>query len=213
MSYEQAGSDAYVGSWPKDLETFANAYATQCATSNTQRPNNQSVAESGLVSTQSLFVYPNRSEAVAVLLENTRPADGSMEPTGVMACGFGQRRHGGAGQQPKRVDRRESTGALDDIWPEPIAATERRGPVLRFLAQFNDALIYVLLGAAAVTALLGHWIDTQVILAVVLVNAVIGFLQEGKAEKALEAIRDMLAPKANVIRNGDRKREHVNCGR
>ena len=84
--------------------------------------------------------------------------------------------------------------------PEPKA----RGPLIRFLAQFHSLLIYVLLAAAGVTALLGHWIDTSVILAVVLVNAVIGFLQEGKAEAALAAIKDMLAPKANVWRDGRR---------
>ena len=76
---------------------------------------------------------------------------------------------------------------------------------MRFLAQFQDVLIYVLLGAAVVTALLDHWIDAQVILAVVLVNAVIGYLQEGKAERALEAILGMLAPKASVIREGRRQ--------
>ena len=58
---------------------------------------------------------------------------------------------------------------------------KRRGPVLRFLARFHDVLIYVLLDAAALTALMEHWVDIQVVLAVVLINAVIGFLQEGKA--------------------------------
>ena len=89
--------------------------------------------------------------------------------------------------------------------PNRLPPPKRRGPLVRFLAQFHDILIYVLLGAAVVTALLGHWIDAQVILAVVLVNAVIGFFQEGKAENALDAIRDMLAPKASVVRGGDRK--------
>ncbi len=89
--------------------------------------------------------------------------------------------------------------------PNLLPPPKRQGPLLRFLAQFNNVLIYVLLGAAMVTALLGRWIDTQVILAVVLVNAVIGFLQEGKAENALDAIRDMLAPMASVIRGGHRK--------
>jgi magnesium-transporting ATPase (P-type) len=84
--------------------------------------------------------------------------------------------------------------------PEPKA----RGPLIRFLAQFHSLLIYVLLAAGAVTALLGHLIDTAVILAVVMVNAVIGFLQEGKAEAALAAIKDMLAPKASVLRDGRR---------
>lgn len=79
-----------------------------------------------------------------------------------------------------------------------------RGALLRFLAQFHNLLIYVLLAAALVTALLQHWIDTGVILTVVLVNAVIGFVQEGKAERALDAIRGMLSPKARVVRNGTR---------
>jgi len=78
------------------------------------------------------------------------------------------------------------------------------GPLERFLRQFNNLLIYVLLGAGAVTALLGHFVDTGVILAVVFVNATIGFVQEGKAESALAAIRNMLAPGATVIREGRR---------
>ncbi len=89
--------------------------------------------------------------------------------------------------------------------PNRLPAPKRRGAWLRFLAQFNDALIYLLLVAAIITAALGHGIDSGVILAVVLVNAVIGFVQEGKAEKALDAIRNMLAPKASVIRGGQRK--------
>lgn len=89
--------------------------------------------------------------------------------------------------------------------PNLLPQPKRQGPLRRFLAQFNNVLIYVLLVAVIITALLGHWIDAQVILAVVLVNAIIGFLQEGKAENALEAIRDMLAPKASVIREGHRR--------
>ncbi len=87
-----------------------------------------------------------------------------------------------------------------NLLPQP----KRRGALSRFLAQFNSLLIYVLLAAALVTAALGHWIDAQVILAVVIINAVIGFVQEGKAERALEAIRSMLAPAASVIRSGAR---------
>ncbi len=85
--------------------------------------------------------------------------------------------------------------------PEP----PRRSAILRFLAHFHNVLIYVLIASAAVTALLQHWVDTGVILAVVVVNAVIGFVQEGRAEQAMEAIRGMLAPRSAVLRDGLRQ--------
>ena len=82
---------------------------------------------------------------------------------------------------------------------------EKRSRLMRFLAQFRNLLIYILLGAAVVTALLGHWIDTGAIVAVVLINALIGYIQEGKAENAMDAIRGLLAPQA-VVRRGRRRR-------
>ncbi len=78
------------------------------------------------------------------------------------------------------------------------------GFIARLLLQFNNVLIYVLLGAAAITGLLQHWVDTGVILGVVIINALIGVIQEGKAEKALAAIRAMLSPSAMVKRDGKR---------
>jgi magnesium-transporting ATPase (P-type) len=71
----------------------------------------------------------------------------------------------------------------------------------RLLKQFHNVLIYVLIAAAAVTAALEHWIDTGVIVAVVIVNAVIGLIQEGRAEQAMAAIRSMLAPQASALRD------------
>ncbi|GIX54389.1 cation-transporting P-type ATPase [Sphaerotilus natans] len=88
--------------------------------------------------------------------------------------------------------------------PNRLAPPRRRGPLLRFVLQFHNILLYVMLGAAAITALLGHWVDTGVLLAAVVVNAIIGFIQEGKAESALEAIRSMLSPHATVLRGGRR---------
>jgi calcium-translocating P-type ATPase len=88
--------------------------------------------------------------------------------------------------------------------PNRLPEARSRGPVLRFLMQFHNVLIHVLIGAAVVTAALQHWVDTGVILGVVLANAVIGFVQEGKAEAAMAAIRDMLAPRAAVLREGRR---------
>lgn len=79
-----------------------------------------------------------------------------------------------------------------------------RSLLARFLAQLDSLLIYVLLGSAAITATLGHGLDTVVILAVVIINAVFGVVQEGKAERALDAIRAMISPTASVIRDGQR---------
>jgi len=88
--------------------------------------------------------------------------------------------------------------------PNKLPEAPPDGALRRFFRQFRNVLIYVLLAAAAVTAALGHLVDTGVILAVVLVNAVIGFVQEGRAAQALSAIRDMLAPEARVLRGGQR---------
>lgn len=93
---------------------------------------------------------------------------------------------------------------LETYGPNRLPEPPRRNALVRFLLHFHNILIYVLLGAAVITALLHHVVDTLVILAVVVVNAVIGFVQEGKAETAMEAIRQMLAPRAAVIRDAQR---------
>jgi calcium-translocating P-type ATPase len=98
----------------------------------------------------------------------------------------------------------EAIRRLHQYGPNRLPAKRSRGPLLRFLAQFNNILIYVLIAAAVVTATLQHWVDTSIILAVVLANAVIGFVQEGRAETAMAAIRNMLAPHAAVLRDGHR---------
>jgi len=87
-----------------------------------------------------------------------------------------------------------------NLLPQP----PRRSPFKRFFMQFHDVLIYVLLGAAAVTGLMADWVDAGVILGVVFINAVIGFVQEGKAEQAVDAIRSILTYEAMVLRNGRR---------
>ncbi|MBU1775359.1 MAG: HAD-IC family P-type ATPase, partial [Gammaproteobacteria bacterium] len=96
----------------------------------------------------------------------------------------------------------EATRRLAQHGPNRLTPPQKRGPLLRFLLQFHNVLIYVLLAAAVVTALLAHWVDTAVIVGVVVINAFIGFIQEGKAEQAMEAIRRMLAPEATVLRGG-----------
>jgi magnesium-transporting ATPase (P-type) len=86
--------------------------------------------------------------------------------------------------------------------PNQLPAPPSDSLLKRFLLQFHNVLIYILLAAAVGTGLLGEWIDTGVILGVVLINALIGVIQEGKAEKALDSIRAMLSPKAMVRRDG-----------
>ena len=85
-----------------------------------------------------------------------------------------------------------------NLIPEP------RGPgaIRRFLQQFQNMLIYVLLAAATAAALMQHVKDALVILAVILVNAIAGFIQEGRAERALAGIRRMIDPNASVLRDG-----------
>lgn len=98
----------------------------------------------------------------------------------------------------------DAEARLSNHGPNRLPQATRRNPFIRFLLHFHNILIYVLIGSAIITALLGHWMDTGVILAVVIANAIIGFIQEGKAEQAMDAIRHMLAPQAHVIRGGDR---------
>src|SRR5690554_687657 len=83
-----------------------------------------------------------------------------------------------------------------------IPEGKKRSALVRFFIQFHNMLIYVLIGAAVITAFMEHWIDTGVIFGVIVINALIGFIQEGKAEKALEGIRNMLSLDAIVVRNG-----------
>lgn len=98
----------------------------------------------------------------------------------------------------------DSQKLLNDYGANRLPQAVKRSIIKRFFLHFHNVLIYVLLASAGITALLGHWIDTGVILAVVIVNAIIGFIQEGKAEEAMDAIRHMLAPRANVLRDGNR---------
>ncbi|MFV9614942.1 MAG: cation-transporting P-type ATPase [Gammaproteobacteria bacterium] len=100
------------------------------------------------------------------------------------------------------LSKEEVNSRLIQYGSNRIAETKTRGPLLRFLYQFHNVLIYVLIVAAIVTAILQHWVDAGVIFGVVLINAFIGFVQEGKAENALSAIRQMLSPNAMVKRGG-----------
>ena len=99
----------------------------------------------------------------------------------------------------------EAAQRLQKYGPNQLRPPKVRSAWARLFAQFHNVLIYVLIAAGLVTALLGHQIDAAVIIAVVAINALIGFIQEGKAERALEAVRKLLSPAAMVLRAGQKQ--------
>jgi calcium-translocating P-type ATPase len=96
---------------------------------------------------------------------------------------------------------KEAEDRLNEYGLNKLPEAKSKSALKRFILQFHNVLIYVLLASALVTAYLQHITDTVVILIVVITNACIGFFQEGKAEKAMQAIRHMLAPTATVLRD------------
>jgi len=106
--------------------------------------------------------------------------------------------------RPRGLSAEEAKRRLAEHGPNRLPEPPKRNPVLRFLSHFHNVLIYVLIASAVVTSALQHWVDTGVILAVVVINAVIGYIQEGRAEQAMDAIRGMLAPRSSVLRDGRR---------
>ncbi len=97
----------------------------------------------------------------------------------------------------------EAKNRLESVGPNALPEPPKPNVFLRFLSHFNDILIYILLVAAVITGLMGHVVDTVVIAIVAVINATIGFVQEGRAAAALEGLRDMLSPNANVLRDGE----------
>ncbi|PTL35540.1 ATPase [Candidatus Methylomirabilis limnetica] len=98
----------------------------------------------------------------------------------------------------------EAERRLCEHGPNVLAEGKRRTPLGMFFDQFTDFMILVLLAAAVVSGVIGEAKDTIAIVAIVILNAVIGFVQEYRAERAMEALRAMAAPAAVVLRNGGR---------
>src|SRR5271165_5068620 len=97
----------------------------------------------------------------------------------------------------------EAAERLKAVGPNRLPAPPKEGLFKRFFKHFNDILIYILLFAGVAKAVLGHWVDACVILAVAVINAIVGFLQEGNAEEALEGIRKMLSLRAHTRREAE----------
>jgi magnesium-transporting ATPase (P-type) len=91
---------------------------------------------------------------------------------------------------------------LAENGPNTVAEAAAPSPWLRFAQQFKSPLIYILFAAAAVAAVLGRWSDAGVILGVVLANALIGAVQEGRAERSMAALRKFTELRARVLRDG-----------
>jgi len=97
----------------------------------------------------------------------------------------------------------EAASRLAKYGSNRLPESKKRGPFVRFLSQFNNILVYVLLGAGFTKLMLGLWIDASIILSVVILNGLLGFIQEGRAEKALDSIRNMLSAEARTVRGGE----------
>ncbi|QCB93561.1 cation-translocating P-type ATPase [Cellulomonas shaoxiangyii] len=97
----------------------------------------------------------------------------------------------------------EAARRLERYGPNRLPTAPREHAVVRFLRHFDDVLIYILLAAAVLKAFLGDWVDFTVILVVAVANAVVGLVQEGQAERALDGIRTMLSLEATALRDGE----------
>ena len=103
----------------------------------------------------------------------------------------------------KGLDMGEAAQRLTKYGPNRLPEGKKQSAVMRFLLHFNNILVYVLLGAGFVKLMVGLWLDSAIIIGVVVINGLLGFLQEGKAEKALDSIRNMLSAEARNVRDGE----------
>jgi len=106
-------------------------------------------------------------------------------------------------EQHRGLSNEEAQKRLDQYGENKLKGKPKKKLIVLFLAQLKDMLIYVLLGAAVITIAIGEYVDAVIILLVVALNAIIGVVQEFKAEKAIEALQKMTTPKSLVRRNGE----------
>jgi cation-transporting ATPase F len=111
--------------------------------------------------------------------------------------------------QEKGLSSDEAKRRIENFGRNEISKKKKKSALELFLQQFNQPLIYILLVATAVTLYLGEYIDAIVIFAVVLVNAIVGFIQESRAKQAIESLSKELATESQVLRDG--KKQKVNA--
>ena len=100
---------------------------------------------------------------------------------------------------------REAEKKIADHGLNELKHNKKKSPILIFLSQFNDFLVWVLIGATIVSGIIGDKADAVTILIIVVVNAILGFVQEFRTEKSLEALQELAAPTCKVIRDGNVK--------
>ncbi|AIQ58224.1 ATPase [Paenibacillus borealis] len=96
----------------------------------------------------------------------------------------------------------EAARKLERYGKNMLQETKSKSLLAKFIEQFKNVMIFILLAAAVLSGILGEWTDTVIILLVVVLNAVLGVIQENKAEQALEALKSMSSPQARVRRGG-----------
>lgn len=110
------------------------------------------------------------------------------------------------GDTEKGLEVLEVKRRMEQFGPNTISTKKGIGPLQRFLLQFHQPLIYILIVSGVITALLQEWVDSGVIFGVVLINAIIGFVQEAKAVNALAALARTMTSEATVLRRGEKTR-------
>ena len=103
---------------------------------------------------------------------------------------------------PQGLTSEEARARLERYGPNELEEKKKRHPLMMFLDQFRDFMILVLIAAAVISGFIGEASDTIAIVVIVVLNAIIGFVQEYRAEKAMEALKKMAAPYATVLRDG-----------
>ncbi|MBN2555582.1 MAG: cation-translocating P-type ATPase [Anaerolineales bacterium] len=96
----------------------------------------------------------------------------------------------------------DAEARLQECGPNELKETARTTRLQMLISQFKDTIVLILIAAALISALIGDYLEAGAILAIVVLNAILGVIQEGRAEEALAALRKLAAPEANIIRGG-----------
>jgi magnesium-transporting ATPase (P-type) len=142
-----------------------------------------------------VFISNRAMDSVAIDIGGERNVDWHSMSAEDVLCRLGCKAESGLGDH-ELTERREKYGRNELTPPKKL------GFFMRLFLQINNILIYILFAAAIISGVLEEWAEVGLIIGVVVLNVTIGMIQEGKAEKATDAIKSMLSPKAIVIRNG-----------